>query len=68
MFEDVGKAYLLDPEGPAFLQAKHLWALRSMAERLLEAVERGLWEQPRPDTIEALKDRYLRNETVLESR
>ena len=50
MFEGLSRAYLLDPEVQEFLQEKNPWALRSMAERLLEAVDRGLWEQPSPET------------------
>ena len=68
MFEDLSRAYLLDPAVQDFLQAKNPWALRSMAERLIEAADRGLWEQPDPATVEALKSLYLRNESVLESR
>jgi cobaltochelatase CobN len=68
MFEDLSKSYLLDETVQDFLQEKNPWALRSMAERLLEAVDRGLWEQPSPETVEALKALYLRNESVLESR
>ncbi|MBV8075380.1 MAG: cobaltochelatase subunit CobN, partial [Planctomycetaceae bacterium] len=44
MFEGLGRAYLLDPDVQQFLQEKNPWALRSMAERLLEAVDRGMWE------------------------
>jgi cobaltochelatase CobN len=68
MFEDLSRAYLRDPQVQDFLQEKNPWALRSMAERLLEAVDRGLWEQPDPATVEALKSIYLRNESVLERR
>jgi cobaltochelatase CobN len=68
MFEDLSRAYLLDPKVQDFLQEKNPWALRSMAERLLEAVDRGLWEQPAEQTVEALREIYLHNESVLESR
>ena len=68
MFQRLSEAYLLDPNVQEFLQQKNPWALRSMAERLLEAADRGLWEQPDPETVEALKALYLRNEHVLESR
>ena len=68
MFEDLSKSYLVNPEVHDFLQEKNPWALRSMAERLLEAVDRGLWEQPSPETFEALKAIYLQNEGVLEGR
>jgi cobaltochelatase CobN len=68
MFEGVSQAYLLDPHVQEFLERKNPWALRSMAERLLEAVDRGLWAEPDPATVEALRALYLRNESVLESR
>jgi len=68
MFEDVSRAYLFDAKVRDFLEAKNPWALRSMAERLLEAVDRGLWEQPDPATVESLREIYLRNESALERR
>jgi cobaltochelatase CobN len=68
MFEGLSRAYLLDPQVQEFLQEKNPWALRSMAERLLEAVDRGMWEQPGPEMVETLREIYLRNEGLLESR
>ncbi|MBV8077186.1 MAG: cobaltochelatase subunit CobN, partial [Planctomycetaceae bacterium] len=68
MFEGLGRAYLLDPDVQQFLQEKNPWALRSMAERLLEAVDRGMWERPSPEIVDSLKEIYLRSESVLESR
>ena len=68
MFEGVTQAYLKDEHVQQFLQEKNPWALRSMAERLIEAAQRGLWENPQPETLEALHEIYSRNETVLESR
>jgi cobaltochelatase CobN len=68
MFENLSQSYLFDPKVQEFLQEKNPWALRSMTERLIEAVDRGLWEQPSPETVVALKEVYLRNESVLESR
>ncbi len=68
MFQDLSASYLFDPKVRDFLQQKNPWALRSMAERLLEAVDRGLWEHPEPDTVDKLKAIYLQNEGVLESR
>ena len=62
------KSHLLDPNVQEFLQEKNPWALRSMAERLLEAVERGMWERPSPEIVESLKEIYLHSESVLESR
>ena len=39
-------AYLLDPDTRGFLQEHNPAALRDMAERLLEAQQRGLWAEP----------------------
>jgi cobaltochelatase CobN len=40
----VTEAYVGDPERRKFFARSNPWALRSIAERLLEAAERGLWE------------------------
>ena len=44
MYEKVTEAYVGDPEVRKFLETSNPWALRSMAEKLLEAGERGLWQ------------------------
>ena len=46
MYERVTEAYVARPGGPQVLRASNPWALRGIAERLLEAVERGLWAEP----------------------
>ena len=51
-----------------FLEEKNPWALRAIVERLLEAVERGLWAQPEPGTEARLKQIYLELEGQLEER
>ena len=38
--------YVLDPQMQQFFQEKNPWALRSIIERLMKAVQRGLWGQP----------------------
>ncbi len=68
MFEKLSESYLLDPKVQEFLDEKNPWAMRTMAERLIEAADRGLWEKPDPKTIEAIKNVYMRNELRLESR
>ncbi|HVW30585.1 MAG TPA: cobaltochelatase subunit CobN [Polyangiaceae bacterium] len=52
----VTDAYLMDPENRAFLAEHNPGALRTMTERLLEAMERGLWREPREQrgALEAL--------------
>jgi len=44
MYERVTEAYVGDPELRKFFEASNPWALRAIAERLLEAAERGLWD------------------------
>ncbi|MDA8043840.1 MAG: cobaltochelatase subunit CobN [Actinomycetota bacterium] len=44
MYERVTEAYVGDPGVRKFLEASNPWALRAMAERLMEAHERGLWD------------------------
>lgn len=45
-YERVADAYLLDPDNRAFLARHNPDALREMAERLVEAMQRGLWREP----------------------
>ena len=52
----------------SFLQKSNPWALRGMAERLLEAADRGLWAQPDPSTLDTLRELYLATEGDLEAR
>ena len=51
-FDAVYDAYLADAEVRAFVQSNNPSALREMAERLLEAQERGLWK-PRSNAAHA---------------
>ncbi|HEY2563633.1 MAG TPA: cobaltochelatase subunit CobN [Acidimicrobiales bacterium] len=44
MYEKVTEAYVGDPGMRKFFEQSNPWALRSIAERLLEADERGLWD------------------------
>jgi cobaltochelatase CobN len=68
MYERLTAAYLLDEETRSFLERANPWALHGIAERLLEAVQRGLWEQPNPDTLAALRNLYLAADATLEGR
>ena len=68
MYEDVTESYVLDPETQKFFQESNPWALRSIVERLLEAIERGLWAEPPPEMLEKLKELYLELEADLEAR
>jgi len=68
MYEDVTESYVLDPETQKFFQESNPWALRSIVERLLEAIERGLWAEPPPEMREKLLQLYLDLEAELEAR
>jgi cobaltochelatase CobN len=66
MYEQLAEAYVLDPENQKFLTEANPWALHGITERLLEAADRSMWQQPRPQTLDALREVYLRTEGDLE--
>ncbi|HKH09595.1 MAG TPA: cobaltochelatase subunit CobN [Rubrobacter sp.] len=68
MYRDVTRKYVLDEGVRDFMQESNPWALRAIGERLLEAAERGLWAEPAPEDLQALKAAYLENEGMLEER
>jgi cobaltochelatase CobN len=67
MYERVTEAYVADPEVRKFLEQSNPWALRSMAERLLEANQRGLW-QASDQALTSLRAALLEAEGWEESR
>lgn len=68
MYEEVAQQYALDKATQEFYADSNPWALKGVSERLLEAAQRGMWAEPNPDTIEALKQTLLQSDAVLESR
>ncbi|MCW2665479.1 MAG: cobN, partial [Frankiales bacterium] len=66
MYEKLASAYVFDETNRAFMKKSNPWALRGVAERLLEAADRGLWESPAGATIEGLKATFLELEGDLE--
>ncbi|WP_083305377.1 cobaltochelatase subunit CobN [Moorena producens] len=66
MYQGVAQGYLFDPDVQEFVQQKNPWALRDMAERLLEANQRGLWQSVEPQTLEKLRAIALQAEAVIE--
>ena len=66
MYEKLASSYVFDETNRAFLQKSNPWALRGMAERLLEAADRGLWASPSAQTLQGLTDAYLAVEGDLE--
>jgi cobaltochelatase CobN len=66
MYEQVAEKYLLDEQVAAFMDRANPWAARGIAEKLLEAAQRGLWDEPEDGTLEAIRARYLALEDRLE--
>ena len=67
IYEGVTQAYLLDEEVQQFIQNKNPWALRDMAERMLEANQRGLWQSASGQVLEELRAIVLHAEGAIES-
>lgn len=68
IYKGVSEAYVLDGQVQTFLQASNPWALRDMAERLLEAHQRGLWQGASPDILDQLRQAAHQAEETLENR
>ena len=68
MYEQVAQSYALDIATQEFYEQSNPWALRGISERLLEAAERGMWEKPNPETLEALRQTLLKTDSMLEGR
>lgn len=66
MYEQLTEAYVLDAENRKFMAESNPWALHGMAERLLEAVSRGMWAEPQADTLDGLRQVLLETEGDLE--
>jgi len=66
MYEKLAEAYVLDPQMKKFFAESNPWALHGIAERLLEAAERTMWEHPDPEVLAALQQTYLETEGDLE--
>ncbi|MGW7222478.1 cobaltochelatase subunit CobN [Streptomyces sp. NPDC054826] len=66
MYDKLTETYVLDPANREFLQQANPWALHGIAERLLEAESRGMWEKPDPAVLEQLRQVFLETEGELE--
>ena len=66
MYEGITQEYLFDHENRAFIEQHNKWALKDMSERMLEAMQRGLWENPSEETKDQLEKLYLKSENNLE--
>lgn len=68
MYQGIADAYLFDESVQAFVQKNNPWALRDMAERLLEAHQRGLWATSDRVTLDRLRDLVHSAEGAIETR
>ncbi|WP_068020445.1 cobaltochelatase subunit CobN [Nocardia mexicana] len=66
MYEKLSESYVFDDVNRKFMEQSNPWALHGIAERLLEAADRKLWEHPEPETLERLRQVYLETEGELE--
>ncbi|MEU2175734.1 cobaltochelatase subunit CobN [Nocardia sp. NPDC019219] len=66
MYEKLTESYVFDEVNRKFMEQSNPWALHGIAERLLEAAERKLWEHPERDTLDRLRQVYLETEGELE--
>ena len=67
MYDKLAETYVLDPENQAFMGSQPVGAARHHREPL-EAADRGLWEEPDPETLGGLQQVYLDVEGDLEDR
>src|SRR5262249_18191138 len=68
MYARLVEQYVLDPQMQQFFHEKNPWALRSIIERLREAAQRRLWEQPDQAQLAQMRQLYLQLEGDLEER
>jgi cobaltochelatase CobN len=68
MYQGIAEAYVLDEAVQQWVQQVNPWALRDMAERLLEAHQRQLWKTAEPALIDQLRAIANQAEGAIEQR
>ncbi|WP_371401713.1 cobaltochelatase subunit CobN [Kribbella sp. NBC_00662] len=68
MYETLTTEYVKDPEMAEFFRKSNPWARHGIAERLLEAAQRGLWAEPSAEALETLRSAVLETEGDIEDR
>ncbi|QSJ14754.1 cobaltochelatase subunit CobN [Nostoc sp. UHCC 0702] len=66
MYQGIVKTYLLDPLVSEFILYNNPYALRDIAEKLLEASQRGLWQDVNIQTIDTLRNLVHQAEAAVE--
>jgi len=67
LWEDVGEKFAFDEDRQEWMREVNPWALESISDTLLEAVERDLWDADN-ETVDRLRDINLSVEGDLEAR
>lgn len=67
MYESLAETYILDGEVKEWIDDVNPYAMREMLQRLMEAIDRGMWE-PTEEMNKRLSDAFLENEDILEGR
>ena len=65
-YSAVCSTWLQNPKLVSFLRQHNPWALRDMAERLLEAHHRGLWTSPHDGQLDHLRELVISSEGQIE--
>jgi cobaltochelatase CobN len=65
MYDAIAGRYVFDKENAAWIREHNPWALHNISERLLEAVNRGMWDAPE-ETVEKLRSIYMEVEGEIE--
>ncbi|MGD1912105.1 MAG: cobaltochelatase subunit CobN [Rivularia sp. (in: cyanobacteria)] len=68
MYQGVAQAYLFDSNVCEFIENNNPHALRDIAERLLEAYQRGLWQDVNISTLDNLRNLVHQAEAAIESK
>ncbi len=68
MYQEVTERYALDTDMQQFFEESNPWALRAIAERLMEAADRDMWQDAPQEMLTELRRIYLRTEALLEER
>jgi cobaltochelatase CobN len=68
VYEGLAEHYALSTTMQEFLARSNPWALHAIAERLLEAADRQLWEHPPDDMLASLRRVLLQADAAVEER
>jgi cobaltochelatase CobN len=68
MYQGIAEAYLFDTNVCEFIENNNPHALRDIAERLLEAYQRGLWQDVNISTLDNLRNLVHQAEAAIEEK